>query len=52
MPLFKGKDGAGKEMLFVEEAGNVYPQKLVELSMQNDLKKKLHDARNFETRGW
>ena len=50
MPLFKGKDGSGKELLFVEEEGNVYPQGIVEFGMQNDLKKKLHDVRTFETR--
>lgn len=50
MPLFKGKDGSGKELLFVEEEGNIYPQGIVEFCMQNDLKKKLYDVRDFETR--
>ena len=50
MPLFKGMDGSGKDLLFVEEEGNIYPQGIVEFCMQNDLKKKLYDVRDFETR--
>ena len=49
MPSFKGRDGAGKELSFVEEDGNVYPQGIVEFGMQNDLRKKLYDVKNFET---
>ena len=50
MPLFKAKDGAGKEITFIQEEGLNYPYKLVEYFMQNDLKQKLHDVRDFDMR--
>ena len=50
MPIFKGKDGAGKEITFIQEEGYNYPCKIVEDLMQNDFKKKLHDVRDFEVR--
>ena len=50
MPAFKGRDGSGKELRFVEEEGNVYPQGIVEFGMQNDLRKKLYAVRDFVTR--
>ena len=50
MPIFKGRDGSGREITFVQEEGYNYPVNVVEHLMQNDLKKKLHDVRDFEIR--
>ena len=50
MPIFNGKDGTGKEIEFIQEEGYNYPCKTVESLMQNDLKKKLHDVRDYEIR--
>ena len=50
MPVFKGKDGTGKEITFVQQEGYNYPYKIVEVLMQNDFKKKLHDVRDFNVR--
>ena len=50
MPVFKGKDGTGKEITFIQEEGYNYPSQMVERLMQNDFKKKLHDVRDFDVR--
>lgn len=50
MPVFKGKDGTGKEKTFVREEGYTWPIKAVERFMKNDLKKRLEEIKYFDVR--
>ena len=50
MPKFKGIDGSGKMISLIQEEGYYFPEKMVEMTMQNDMKKKLHNVRNFKAR--
>ena len=40
----------GKEIVFIQEEGYNYPIQMVELVMQNDFKKRLHEVKDFEVR--